>query len=683
MKFLLKSKEWRKKISIALISAMIVSLMAPVLAWAAMQVSFTYDAESGIISGSVYVQDPNSVTLNVYTEEGSVFPGSYDNLVVTDYYDDENNQYSSVTYEVYVGGEVPTNVKIDDGHEVINLNNLGTYGIDGSHTVTLDVYRMQGSLLLSNLNEGSYIAAGSDLFNFTPNIGGADVVEFILPHNYFSKGTLNSLTANDFVIENLTTVGQAVYVDQLVTGSYWPSSYSNYIVRLQLDDNLNAEDQYKVSLGSSAINKIQLPTIVSNDNNFTSVVTTGSMTVIGSTYYYDKTNSVYFNNLQLTTASNNTGGGYYPPANSDKETVNEPSLKNGKDGKVAIAIANGTKQVLLPANAAKVLGENSLELKHEKYTLEIPSEVLAALAGLVSEEDLVGANISFTAEVVADQVSLVGNINSKGELKSAKVKSAGEAIDFTLSLITKDGKEHKLEKFSKALKLKLKLSADANAKLAGIYFIGQDSNVEFVGGKVTDGEVSGNVTHFSTYAALEYDKTFDDVKSSFWASDVIKNMSAKHVIAGVTDSQFVPNQDVTRAQFAAFLVRALELKASGASTFTDVATGKWYAAEIAAAVEAGIVSGRSAKIFAPEDVISREEMAIMIVRAHEYMTGKKVAASKESAFADAAKISTWAQAYVDAAYELGYIQGRGNNLFAPAGQATRAESAQVVSLLVK
>jgi fructan beta-fructosidase len=315
--------------------------------------------------------------------------------------------------------------------------------------------------------------------------------------------------------------------------------------------------------------------------------------------------------------------------------------------------------------------------------LEIPSDVLAALSGLVSEKDLQDANISFTADVVADQAALVSDINSKGGLKSAKVKSAGEAIDFKLSLITKDGKEHKLEKFAKPLKLKLKLSADANSKLAGIYYIADNKSVEFVGGKVVSGEVTANLTHFSTYAVLEYDKTFEDVSSNYWASGVIKNMSAKNIIAGVSDTDFAPNQDVTRAQFAAFWVRAWELKATGSTTFTDVAKDKWYATEVAAAAEAGIVSGRTDKIFAPEDVISREEMAIMIVRAHEYKTGKKVTASERSSFADSAKISVWAQSYVDAAYKLGYIQGRGDNKFAPNGKATLAESVQVVSLLVK
>ena len=661
---------------------MIVSLMAPVLAWAAMQVSFTYNKQSGMLSGSVYVQDPNSVTVSVYKEDGTVIQDTYDGQYSSELYDNQNNNYTSVTYSVYVG-EAPTNVKIQNGSEVFDLNHYDSDAdsiMNSAWSVTLDVYRMQGNLLLSDLNEGSYIAAGSDLLNFTPTVAGADVMELTFPHFFYTHGTLNNVAASDFVIENVT-VGQAVYVDQLIPGSNWSTDDAEYKVRLQMVESFNAGDQYKVSLSSSASNKVMLPNIVANHNYYTFITSIGTMS--GSTYV--KKNSLYFNDIQLTAAPviPVTGGGYVPPANSDKETVNESSLKNGKDGKVAIDIANGTKQVLLPANAAKALGKNSLELKHEKYTLEIPSEVLASLAGLVSEDDLLDAEISFTADVVADQASLIKAVNSKGIMKSTQVKSAGEAIDFTLSLITKDGKEHKLEKFSKTITLKLKLAADANAKLAGVYYVAGDSSLAFVGGKVSGSEVHANLTHFSTYAVLEYDKTFEDVSSDFWASAVIKNMAAKHVIAGVTDSEFVPNQDVTRAQFAAFLVRSLELKASGAASFTDVAAGKWYAAEVAAAVEAGIVSGRTNTIFAPEDVISREEMAIMIVRAHEYMTGKKVVASKQSAFADSDKISAWAQSYVDAATELGYIQGRGNNVFAPAGRATRAESAQVVSLLVK
>jgi pullulanase len=74
-------------------------------------------------------------------------------------------------------------------------------------------------------------------------------------------------------------------------------------------------------------------------------------------------------------------------------------------------------------------------------------------------------------------------------------------------------------------------------------------------------------------------------------------------------------------------------------------------------------------------------MAVMIVRVYEYQTGTKSAAAAAD-FSDSTEVSTWAQSYVNAAYELGFIKGRGDNEFVPKGVATRGESAQVVSILV-
>lgn len=103
---------------------------------------------------------------------------------------------------------------------------------------------------------------------------------------------------------------------------------------------------------------------------------------------------------------------------------------------------------------------------------------------------------------------------------------------------------------------------------------------------------------------------------------------------------------------------------------------------IAAAYEAGIVNGRSTDIFAPEETISREEMAAMIYKAYQFHTGQNTAANRLSNFKDAGTISGWAANAVAAVQELGLISGRGNQLFMPHEHVNRAESAQVISLLL-
>ncbi|WP_372630180.1 S-layer homology domain-containing protein [Cohnella sp.] len=82
------------------------------------------------------------------------------------------------------------------------------------------------------------------------------------------------------------------------------------------------------------------------------------------------------------------------------------------------------------------------------------------------------------------------------------------------------------------------------------------------------------------------------------------------------------------------------------------------------------------------DTITRQEMAMILVRAFEYKTGKPVPASVDASFTDGANISPWAKNAVSAAAELGLIQGRGNKQFVPKGHVNRAESVQVISKLL-
>ncbi|MDG0793334.1 S-layer homology domain-containing protein [Cohnella ginsengisoli] len=182
------------------------------------------------------------------------------------------------------------------------------------------------------------------------------------------------------------------------------------------------------------------------------------------------------------------------------------------------------------------------------------------------------------------------------------------------------------------------------------------------------------LSHAGLYSAIAYKMTFDDVPSGHWAARALQALAAKHIVKGVTDSRFYPAEATTRAEFVTLLVHALHLQASGTdATFTDVRSDAWYADAIAAAVKAGIVAGKDANRFAPEERVTRMEMAAMIVRA--------LGLSKSSGpatYADADDIPQWAMPYIAAVSEARYMQGRSDNRFAPRQEATRAEAAQLV-----
>ncbi|MFD2671350.1 alpha-amylase family glycosyl hydrolase [Marinicrinis sediminis] len=384
-------------------------------------------------------------------------------------------------------------------------------------------------------------------------------------------------------------------------------------------------------------------------------------------------------------SSGSGSGGVIPPndteedSEEDTETVTNP--KADKDGKIGVSVAKGKKKVLLPANAAAIDGKNSLSVQSEEFTAEIPADVLKQVQGLLSDEEMQDAEISFEFTALNGNETAQLLDKAKGK-KKAEIQTAGEVYAFTLSIQTKEGKQTKLTQFSKPITLRLKVKEGADESLTGMYYVGDDGELEYVGGKVENGMMVAQVSHFSKYAVLEYNKTFADVKAGFWAEQAIKEMAAKQIIAGVTDTMFAPGEEVTRAQFAALIARTLNLQGDGEHPFADVKDQAWYAADVSAVYQAGIVNGRSKEQFAPDETITREEMAVMMVKAYEYAAGVTAEISSHR-FGDEASISKWAADDVGKAHALDIMKGQGQNQFVPKGNATRAESAQVMSQLLR
>lgn len=160
---------------------------------------------------------------------------------------------------------------------------------------------------------------------------------------------------------------------------------------------------------------------------------------------------------------------------------------------------------------------------------------------------------------------------------------------------------------------------------------------------------------------------------------MIGDLAAKQLIEGVSADRFAPAQQVTRAEFAAMLVRLLDLKAEGPAPFADVASSKWYAKAVSAAAQSGIVNGTSKDRFTPDAPIKRQEMAAMLVRAYVHaMKLQQESISAGSGFTDLAESPDWVREAVETAHALGFVQGHTPSRFEPEGLTTRAESAQVI-----
>ncbi|MFK7693151.1 S-layer homology domain-containing protein [Paenibacillus sp. HJGM_3] len=332
-----------------------------------------------------------------------------------------------------------------------------------------------------------------------------------------------------------------------------------------------------------------------------------------------------------------------------------------------------------------------VELNGSSFQLVIHVLDLEGLAAQLGVE-LKDLKVNITIERVSGQVrkELEQTATSQGG------KVIGSAVDYKVT-VEANGRSGEVRDFGGTyMSRAIVLDADEAGKviMAVLYdpAIRSISFVPSVRAARADGtrEISMSVPHNSIYAILEADvKTFADL-SGHWAKADVELLASKLIVQGVSDSRFTPNADVTRAEFAALLVRALGLSMNPqetSSSFADVAMSAWYAPAVEAAVKAGLVGGIAPDRFAPDERITREQMAVMLARALK-VTGKQASAAdlesgRLAKFADRASISEWALASADQAVAAGIITGMTDDTFAPSEHATRAQATVMLKRLLQ
>lgn len=175
------------------------------------------------------------------------------------------------------------------------------------------------------------------------------------------------------------------------------------------------------------------------------------------------------------------------------------------------------------------------------------------------------------------------------------------------------------------------------------------------------------------------DVPYTDVSERDWYYEAVKYMYRNEIMSGMTDTRFEPDTTLTRAMFVTVLYRASGEKYTGGKLpFIDVGRDMWYSEAVGWAVANGIVSGYSDTIFAPDDTVTREQMAAMIYRFAKYRGYDMSGSASISAFSDADEVSDWALAAVKWAVDLEILSGMSDTRLAPQGSATRAQCASMI-----
>lgn len=193
--------------------------------------------------------------------------------------------------------------------------------------------------------------------------------------------------------------------------------------------------------------------------------------------------------------------------------------------------------------------------------------------------------------------------------------------------------------------------------------------------------------HFSLYSVVNKDKgmttysklPFSDVRIADWFYNDVKYVYEKGMMSGTAADVFAPNATTTRAMIVTILYRLEGSPAvTGTSAFVDVPTGQWYTDAVNWAAANQIVKGTSATTFAPNDSITREQMAAILYRYAQYKGYDVTKKADLSGYSDNGQVSAYAKDALAWANAAKLINGVTNTTLAPQGNATRAQVSAIL-----
>lgn len=171
--------------------------------------------------------------------------------------------------------------------------------------------------------------------------------------------------------------------------------------------------------------------------------------------------------------------------------------------------------------------------------------------------------------------------------------------------------------------------------------------------------------------------SFSDINEVSWATNAITYLAQNGVVNGKSAGKFCPQDVVTREEFVKMIVEGFKIyNANATVNFEDVSSDRWSYAYIASGVRAGIINGVSETEFAPANKITRQDMAVIMYRMAKVANINLNAGNLN--FADSASIADYAKEAVAALSGSGIVNGMGDNTFAANGDVTRAQAAKVI-----
>lgn len=281
----------------------------------------------------------------------------------------------------------------------------------------------------------------------------------------------------------------------------------------------------------------------------------------------------------------------------------------------------------------------------------------------------------------------------KGRIKSSDGRQlTGENAEITLTA----GSHQITTLGGEKITIRLPFTADAAKKINGYYvvWLSEDGKGQRMAGAAFNTAAKAmefETDHLSVFAIAYTENTavnqFTDVAETAWYAPYATFVTENGSFQGISETAFGPDVTMTRGMLVTVLGRAANVSISNYSgaSFNDVSSVKWYGGYVQWAYENKIVTGVGAGKFAPDQAVTREQLAV-ILKNYTSWKEKSASSTKDSTkqtqgsnYGDQTKIATWAKDAVKFTGDNGWLTGYPDGEFKPEKSATRAEVAKVLA----
>lgn len=383
------------------------------------------------------------------------------------------------------------------------------------------------------------------------------------------------------------------------------------------------------------------------------------------------------------------------------------STNSGAASATAVVTAENVASLLDSAEnkAAGLAGISVIEINViskalvKSVSVSIPAASLRKLADSTDADVKINTSLG-TVRFNAKAAERIGNVRSgeevcisiaqadSGTLSDAAKAVVGNRPVYALSITSGGTTTSNFGGGNATVSIPYTLAEGEDANQIVIYYTTASGALVAVPSCVCDkatGMVTFKTTHFSNYAVGYNDASFLDIADTTWYAGFVSYLAARDLVGGTGNGLFSPDASITRAQFVAILARMSGDRLNGytSSPFSDVAISDWYFAATQWAYATGVAVGSDGKFY-PNKNITREQMAAMLYRYSDYagyVSNAEGMPARE--FSDFSSISSWAQTPIQWAVNNSIISGNPNGSYAPQANATRAQAAKMIAILLQ